>query len=277
MLNDTKEPFNHFSARAGVCVRRRPRPVQQAPQRRHPHQCRGSVRRGVDGLPRRHRGCPKFNPAQGQEVRGAQYKTETGKDLTFTLSHTADPDTTQDAVLVQQMLKPVRRHQHQLNPVADQSTLINEAIGKQFDATLWRNHPGADTDTQYVWWHCANSADGGRSNPNVARVRQRRSTSAGSTTRHQQGLRQGSRRDRPGDPHASSTRTSTSEFAKQLWNLWAQYTLWTIAYQPNGHGVLGPRPTRRRPARSRVLPPATRSRRSGAPAVSANGTRCHRM
>ena len=28
------------------------------------------------------------------------------------------------------------------------------------------------------------------------------------------------------------------EFAKQLWNLWAQYTLWTIAYSPKGHGVL---------------------------------------
>ena len=30
------------------------------------------------------------------------------------------------------------------------------------------------------------------------------------------------------------------EFGKELWNLWAQYTLWTDAYQPAVHGVLGP-------------------------------------
>ncbi len=30
------------------------------------------------------------------------------------------------------------------------------------------------------------------------------------------------------------------EFAKQLWNLWSQYTLWTVAYKPDVHGVLGP-------------------------------------
>ena len=30
-------------------------------------------------------------------------------------------------------------------------------IGRKYDATLWRNHPGADDDTQYVWWHCSNA------------------------------------------------------------------------------------------------------------------------
>jgi len=30
------------------------------------------------------------------------------------------------------------------------------------------------------------------------------------------------------------------EFAKELWNLWGQYTLWTVANKPNIHGVLGP-------------------------------------
>jgi ABC-type transport system substrate-binding protein len=30
------------------------------------------------------------------------------------------------------------------------------------------------------------------------------------------------------------------EFSKQLWDLWAQYSLWTVAYKPNIHGILGP-------------------------------------
>ena len=44
------------------------------------------------------------------------------------------------------------------------------------------------------------------------------------------------------------------EFAKQLWNLWSQYTLWTVAYKPDVHGVLGPEASRRRRRRSRVFP-----------------------
>jgi hypothetical protein len=30
----------------------------------------------------------------------------------------------------------------------------------------------------------------------------------------------------------------TREFAKQLYDLWAQYTLWVVAMKPNVHGVL---------------------------------------
>ena len=29
-------------------------------------------------------------------------------------------------------------------------------------------------------------------------------------------------------------------FADQLWNIWASYTIWSIASQPNVHGLLGP-------------------------------------
>jgi ABC-type transport system substrate-binding protein len=30
------------------------------------------------------------------------------------------------------------------------------------------------------------------------------------------------------------------EFARELYNLWAGYTLWSIASEPTVHGVLGP-------------------------------------
>ncbi|HTL85851.1 MAG TPA: ABC transporter substrate-binding protein, partial [Acidimicrobiia bacterium] len=93
---------------------------------------------------------PKFDPAKAKAA-AAQYQTETGKKLTFTLNHTADPDTTADAKLVKQMLHDNVGIDIALNPVADQSTLINIAVGRNYDATLWRNHPGADPDTQYVW------------------------------------------------------------------------------------------------------------------------------
>ena len=34
-----------------------------------------------------------------------------------------------------------------LQPIADQSALINAAIGGEFQAVSWRNHPGGDPDT----------------------------------------------------------------------------------------------------------------------------------
>ena len=58
---------------------------------------------GVDGY-LADTGLPTFDPAKAKAA-AAQYKQETGKDLTFTLDHTADPSTTQDAVLIQQMLQ----------------------------------------------------------------------------------------------------------------------------------------------------------------------------
>ena len=50
-----------------------------------------------------------------------------------------------------------------LQPIADQSALINAAIGGEFQAVGWRNHPGGDPDTQYVWWY--NIATEPRRNP----------------------------------------------------------------------------------------------------------------
>ena len=37
----------------------------------------------------------------------------------------------------------------------EQSTEINDVIAGSFQAAAWRNHPGFDPDTQYVWWHCS--------------------------------------------------------------------------------------------------------------------------
>ena len=181
----------------------------------------------------------RHSTRQKAKDAAAQYKQETGKDLTFTLSHTADPDTTQDAVLIQQMLQDNANIKINLNSVPDQSTLINLAVGKKFDATLWRNHPGADDDTQYVWWHCGNSPPvgtdpsgdascdnavnfGGFNDPIISKAFDDARSS--------------------GDPAQRTQlyQDINKEFAKQLWNPWLQWTLWTIANKPVVHGVFGP-------------------------------------
>ena len=124
-----------------------------------------------------------------------------------------------------------------LQPIADQSQLINAAIGGDFQAVTWRNHPGGDPDTQYVWWYNGKDADG--NSPT-------RSTSAASTTRDQQLLDEG--RTTPTRPKRKTIYEDLNKrFADQLWNIWAWYTIWSIASQPNVHGCSGPTSRRQRP------------------------------
>jgi peptide/nickel transport system substrate-binding protein len=178
-------------------------------------------------------GYPGYDPQRARSLV-AQYKTETGKDLEFTITHSGDPETTKTAELVQQMAQAVGA-KVSLKAIGDQSTLINEAIGGNFQAILWRNHPGADPDTQYVWWYNekTENADGtvGFSNPvNFGRFADPEINSLldkGRTT-----LDQAER--------VKIYEDLNREFAKKLYNLWAQFTIWSVASKPNVHGVLGP-------------------------------------
>ena len=237
MLNASKAPFDHLSARQAFAYG-----VDRDTYNRLRNDgiltnASGPFGPGVDG----HLDDPgsiTFDPAKAKAA-AAQYKQETNKDLTFTLNHTADPSTTQDAVLVQQMVQQNAGVKVQLNSVADQSTLINIAIGRKFDATLWRNHPGADDDTQYVWWHCGNSGPVG-SDPNGAPPCD---NPVNFGAFNDPIINSNFDKARQSSDPAERTKLYeeiNGEFAKQLWNLWAQYSLWTVGYKPDVHGVLGP-------------------------------------
>ncbi len=183
-------------------------------------------------------GLPTFDPAKAKAA-AAQYKQETGKTLTFTISHTADTSTTNDAVLLQQMLKRYGGIDVKLNPVPDQSTLINLAIGRKFDAVLWRNNPGADDDTQYVWWHCGNSPAVG-SNPNGAAACDNPVNFGGFNDPIINHDLDAARSAPDGPARDQLYEAINKEFASQLWILWGQYVLWTVDYKPDVHGILGP-------------------------------------
>ena len=237
MLNATKPPFNNLAARQAFAYA-----VDRDTYNRLRNDgiltnATGPFGPGVDGN-LADTGLPTFDPAKAKAA-AATYKQQTGKDLSFTLNHTADPSTTQDAVLVQQMVQQNAGVKVQLNSVADQSTLINIAIGRKFDATLWRNHPGADDDTQYVWWHCGNSGAVG-SDPNGAPACDNPVNFGGFNDPI---INSDFDKARQSDVPAERTKLYEDinrEFAKQLWDLWAQYTLWTVAYKTNVHGILGP-------------------------------------
>ena len=238
LLNVTKPPFNNLAARQALAYGIDRDTYNKLRNGGILQNASGPFGPGVPGE-LADSGLPTFNVAKAKQA-AATYKTQTGKDLTFTLDYEADdPSTTQDAILVQQMLQQNLGIKVQINGVADQSTLINVAIGRQFDATLWRNNPGADPDTQYVWWHCGNSGPI-NSNPNGA--------AACDNPVNFNGFNDpviNADLDKARSMPLGTARTQVYEainrrFASELWNLWSQYTLWAVAYKPTVHGILGP-------------------------------------
>jgi peptide/nickel transport system substrate-binding protein len=237
MLNVTKPPFNNLAARQAVAYGIDRDQYNKVRNGGILQNASGPFGPGVPGE-LADTGLPTFDAAKARAAAAA-YKQQTGKDLTFTLDYQADPSTTQDALLVQQMLKQNVGINVQINAVPDQSTLINVAIARNYDGTLWRNHPGADPDTQYVWWHCAN---GGavNTNPNGAKACDNPVNFGGFNDPVIN-----TDLDRARSMPLGAARTAVYEainkrFASELWNLWSQYTLWTVAYQPSVHGILGP-------------------------------------
>ncbi len=236
-LNATQAPFNNLAARQTVAYAFDRNTFNKIRNDDILTNATGPFALGVVGN-LADSGFPNFDPAKAKAA-AAQYKQETGKTLTFTLSHSSDPSTTQDAVLIQQMLKRNAGIDVKLNPVPDQSTLINLAIGRKFDAMLWRNNPGADDDTQTVWWHCNNSPAVG-TNPNGDAPCDNPVNFGGFNDPIINTDLDKARVEPNQATRASLYEDINREFAKELWNIWGQYVLWTIEYKPDVHGVLGP-------------------------------------
>ncbi len=166
-------------------------------------------------------GFPKYNPAEAKKLV-SQYKAAHGGNFAFDLQSTPDTQTVAITQLVQQQLKAVGITVNLPQPV-DQATIINQAIGGTVDAFQWRNYPGSDPDTMYVWFHSGSPVNFNHINdPKVdSDLDQGRSES---------------------DP--AKRKALYQDFSKQLssnvLNLWAWYETWTISGKSSVKGILGP-------------------------------------
>jgi peptide/nickel transport system substrate-binding protein len=96
-------------------------------------------------------GWPEYDLTKAKEYV-AKYKEETGEDLRFELATTPDPAT--QAVAATQVAQWAKAGITATIPTAtEQSQYINQGIAGTYQAILWRNFPGGDPDTLYVWWH----------------------------------------------------------------------------------------------------------------------------
>ncbi len=166
-------------------------------------------------------GFPAFDPVVAEEA-AAKYEEETGTPLEFTYSTTAVEENTLTAQEIQGQLAEVGIKMN-IRSSADQATLINEAIAKDFDALGWRNHPGADPDTQYNWWYVGSLVNfGGIDDPEVIRL-----LDAGRET---------------ADPAERKQiyEDLNRRFGEEVFNVWTTFTIWALAAAPDVNGLLGP-------------------------------------
>ncbi|MCU1351353.1 MAG: ABC-type dipeptide transport system, periplasmic component [Acidimicrobiales bacterium] len=220
-LNTSRPPFNDIRMRKAFAMGADRAAINDISNDGLPTVANGPFAPGSVGyLP--DPGFPKFNVAEAKKLVKS-YLSEPGHSADVTLTTTTDASTVRLGELIQERAKNVGINM-KINS-EDQAKLINDAIGGSFQAMTFRNYPGGDPDTLYVWWYDAKKnpvnfsrfsdpvinklLDDGRSNP---------------------------------DPAARKKiyEDLNREFAKQVWSVWAWFTPWAIVENKNVHGILGP-------------------------------------
>ena len=150
-----------------------------------------------------------------------KYKAAHGGQFTFEIQSTFDQSTQQLFQEVKRQLAVVGVTVNLPKPV-DQATIISKAIGGNVDSFGWRNYPGQDPDTLYVWFY-------GKSIVNFNHVDDpiiNKALDDGRTN---------------SDPavRKKAYETFNKRMTDQVYNFWTWYTQWFVATQPNVHGVVG--------------------------------------
>jgi peptide/nickel transport system substrate-binding protein len=168
---------------------------------------------------------PVYDPAKAK-MYVDKYQKETGHRLEFTyLSPGTDPE-------ILKTISLVKTYEERVGikmtvKAVDESQGINSVIGKQFQAVGWRNHPGFDPDTEYVWWHCDNPSGtcdnpvnfGGFNDPVINKAME----------------------DGRSNPDPAKRRADyeavNREFAKQVYGSWGSWVDWVVPTDPRVHGI----------------------------------------
>jgi peptide/nickel transport system substrate-binding protein len=177
-------------------------------------------------------GFPTYDPDRAEELVN-EYEEETGQPLSFTYTTTQAQVQIEGAQFLKEQAEAVGMSVDIVT--VDQSTQIDNAISGDFEAIGWRNHPGGDPDTQYVWWKSfggdpPNPVNFARfDDPEIDQLLEEGRTTADDSARQQ------------------IYEDLNRRFAEEVWNLWIYYTPWTVATAPDVHGVPGEGPSSAEP------------------------------
>jgi len=247
LFNDSKPPFDNINARFAFAYAVNRQEYNRIANKGLLQVASGPFGPGTLGyVADTH--LPEYDVTKAKEFV-QKYTQSTGKPLAFTFSTGSDPISLTNAQLVGKYASAVGMKMN-IKQV-DEATLINDAINGQFQASVWRNHPGFDPDTQWVWWHCAvtpGRADSSQSTEigtgDAAHITGNNCDNPVNFSRFNDSIInkafERARVSADPDVRKAAYEEINKEFAKQLWDGWAFWTLWTIPSQTNVKGILGP-------------------------------------
>ena len=150
-----------------------------------------------------------------------KYKAAHGGQFAFDIQSTFDQSTQALFQEVKRQLAAVGVTVNLPKPV-DQATIISKAIGGAVDSFGWRNYPGQDPDTLYVWFYGKSIVNFNHMDDPIIN----KALDDGRTNR---------------DPaiRKKAYETFNKRMTDQVYNFWTWYTQWFVATQPNVHGVIG--------------------------------------
>ena len=152
----------------------------------------------------------------------AQYKAAHGGEFSFDLQTTFDPGVQDVGAEIKREAKKFGVTVNLPAPV-DEAQIINLALAGKTDAFLWRNYPGSDPDTLYVWFHSGSPVNFGKLNDPVI----------------DQGFEQGRVEGDPAKRKAIYT-ALFRHMSSEVSALWFGYNDTYVAASTKVKGVIGP-------------------------------------
>jgi peptide/nickel transport system substrate-binding protein len=254
IFNTTKSPFDNINARKAYAFAVNSQEYNQIRQHGLQQRAYGPFGANVLGyLPLSAYPAGEIPPPTGDTAKAAAfaatYTQQTGQKLSFTYTTASDSSSLQSAQLIQSYMKKAGINMSIKQE--EQSANINDVIAGSYQVSGWRNHPGFDPDDQWVWWHCADTQTPAANNPSETHIAEPGPPANGNNCDNlvnfshfndaeiNKDLTTG--RENP-DPAArkAAYQDLNLEFAKQYWEAWGYYSIWTIPEQTNVNGVLGP-------------------------------------
>ncbi len=219
LLNEAKPPFDDLTARKAVAMAV---DTDQINQIRNDGQLQVANQPFDTAVPGhlKNPGYPKHDLAKAKKLVKA-YKAAHGGQFNVVIENTNDPENSAEAQLIKQQF--AKAGIDATLQQEDQASFINTALGGNFSLLLWRNHPGEDPDTQYVWWTEASPINFGKfKDPQLQSL-----------------LDQGRSEPDPAKRKGIYEQV-TKIFSSQVYNLWSYYEQWDIASNPKVQGLMGP-------------------------------------
>lgn len=221
LLNDARPPFDDLTARQAAAYAVSEEELNELINDGLNPLANGPMAPGTQGFSD-DTGYPTHDADRARELV-QEYKDAHGGQFAFELTWSGtDPSTRQLAEEAAQQLRDVGIDVTVKN-TADQSQFINDALGGNFDAFIWRNHGGTEGDLLYVWFHGDSPVNFSKFvDPEIDRL-----------------LEEGRSEIDP-DRRDEIYLELNQRFGEQVWELWGWYTVWGIATASNVHGILGP-------------------------------------